>query len=284
MSTEAGNVIVEKVGNKGIIILDRPRALNALSLSMIRQIYQTLKKWRTDPSMKMVIIKAKKDSKAFSVGGDVKVVVKSKGQDNDLTDIFFREVYILNNLIGFFPDTGSSYVFPRLPGKLGLFLGLTGYRLAGWDIFRGRIVTHFSSSQRSEPDFRREPDFEQLMGHINSFFNAPSVEAIIENLSKDTSEWAQEQAQILKMAPLSLKVTFRAFEEGSKLTLEEVQKMEFRLSQRFMQDSDFYEGVGAVLIHRSGNPKWNPATLAEVTEEKLDSYFKLLPADKELRF
>lgn len=39
----------------------------------------------------------------------------------------------------------------------------------------------------------------------------------------------------------------------------------------------------AVLIERSGEPKWNPATLAEVTEEKVDSYFEPLPADKELR-
>ncbi|CAN7981083.1 unnamed protein product [Ixodes pacificus] len=43
MSTEAGNVIAERVGNKGVLTLDRPRSLNALSLSMIRQIYQTLK-------------------------------------------------------------------------------------------------------------------------------------------------------------------------------------------------------------------------------------------------
>lgn len=355
MSTEAGNVIAERVGNKGVITLDRPKALNALSLSMIRQIYQTLKKWQADPGMKMVIIKADKDSKAFSVGGDVKAVVND--QDSNLRDIFFREVYILNNLIanltfpyvalldgvtiggamglfihgtfqvatertvfampetaiGFFPDVGGSYVLPRLPGKLGLFLGLTGYRLVGWDVLKGRIATHFSSSQRlenlegdlmrlaspnisdidkillkhqdqCEADFRKEFGLKKFMGRINSAFNAPSVEAIIENLSKDTSEWGQEQAKVLqKMSPLSMKVTFRELQEGSTLTLQDALKMEFRLSQRFMQDSDFFEGVGAVLIERSGEPKWNPATLAEVTEEKVDSYFEPLPADKELR-
>ncbi|XP_029824320.2 3-hydroxyisobutyryl-CoA hydrolase, mitochondrial [Ixodes scapularis] len=355
MSTEAGNVIAERVGNKGVITLDRPKALNALSLSMIRQIYQTLKKWQADPGMKMVIIKADKDSKAFSVGGDVKAVVND--QDSNLRDIFFREVYILNNLIanltfpyvalldgvtiggamglfihgtfqvatertvfampetaiGYFPDVGSSYVLPRLPGKLGLFLGLTGCRLVGWEVFKGRIATHFSSSQRlehvegdlmrmaspnisdigkilqknqdlCETEFRKELDFEQLMGRINSAFNAPSVDAIVENLSKDASEWAQAQAKILrKMSPLSLKVTFRAFQEGPGLTLQDALKMEFRLCQHFMEDSDFYEGVRAVLIDRSGEPKWNPATLADVTEEKVNSYFAPLPADRELR-
>lgn len=43
MSTESGDVIVEKVGNKGVITLNRPKALNALSLDMIRQIYPVLK-------------------------------------------------------------------------------------------------------------------------------------------------------------------------------------------------------------------------------------------------
>uniref|UniRef100_A0A6B0V9U4 3-hydroxyisobutyryl-CoA hydrolase, mitochondrial n=1 Tax=Ixodes ricinus TaxID=34613 RepID=A0A6B0V9U4_IXORI len=357
MSTETGNVIAEKIGNKGVITLDRPKALNALSLNMIRQIYQTLKKWHTDPDMKMVIIKAKKDSKAFSAGGDVKAIAETKDQDTNLRDTFFREEYSLNNLIanltipyvalldgvtiggamglsihgtfqvatertvfampetaiGYFPDVGSSYVLPRLPGKLGLFLGLTGYRLVGWEVLKGRIATHFSSSQtlehvegdlmrlaspnisdivkilqknqdQCETEFRKELDFEQLMGRINSAFSAPSVDAIVKNLSKDASEWAQEQAKILrKMSPLSLKVTFRAFQEGPGLTLEDALKMEFRLCQRFMEDSDFYEGVRAVLIDRSGEPKWNPATLADVTEEKVNSYFAPLPADKELR-
>lgn len=44
-------------------------------------------------------------------------------------------------------------------------------------------------------------------------------------------------------SPLSMKVTFRELQEGLSLTLQDALKMEFRLSQRFMQDSDFYEGV-----------------------------------------
>lgn len=63
--------------------------------------------------MKMVIIKADKDSKAFSVGGDVKAVVND--QDSNLRDIFFREVYILNNLIGefFLCAVQGKIVFPK---------------------------------------------------------------------------------------------------------------------------------------------------------------------------
>lgn len=45
--------------------------------------------------------------------------------------------------IGFVPDVGGSYVLPRLPGSLGLYLGLTGARLKGVDVKRAHIATHY---------------------------------------------------------------------------------------------------------------------------------------------
>lgn len=50
--------------------------------------------------------------------------------------------------IGHFPDVGASYFLPRLPGKLGLFLGLTGNRLRGRDLLEAKIATHFVCSER----------------------------------------------------------------------------------------------------------------------------------------
>lgn len=50
--------------------------------------------------------------------------------------------------IGFFPDVGGSHFLPRLPGKLGLFLALTGHRLMGRDLFKAGVATHFVSSDR----------------------------------------------------------------------------------------------------------------------------------------
>ena len=48
--------------------------------------------------------------------------------------------------IGFFPDVGGSHFLPRLKGKLGLFLGLTGHRLEGRDVYKAGIATHFVPS------------------------------------------------------------------------------------------------------------------------------------------
>lgn len=71
MSTEEEEVILKKEGNKGVIILNRPRQLNALNLPMTRKIYPQLRKWEMDNDMKMVIIKGSGD-KAFCAGGDIK--------------------------------------------------------------------------------------------------------------------------------------------------------------------------------------------------------------------
>jgi 3-hydroxyisobutyryl-CoA hydrolase len=64
-------IIAERKGDKGVITINRTKQLNALNLPMIRSLYSQLRKWETDNTMKMVIIKGAGD-KAFCAGGDVK--------------------------------------------------------------------------------------------------------------------------------------------------------------------------------------------------------------------
>lgn len=49
---------------------------------------------------------------------------------------------------GLFPDVGGGYFLPRLPGKLGLFLALTGFRLKGRDVQRAGVASHFVDSEK----------------------------------------------------------------------------------------------------------------------------------------
>jgi 3-hydroxyisobutyryl-CoA hydrolase len=178
--------------------------------------------------------------------------------------------------IGFFPDVGGSHFLPRLPGKLGLFLALTGHRLSSRDIFKAGVATHFVPSaqlinleqelirleapdivsidkiltkyqEQWEEDYKKEFVLKQFIGRMNSAFGeAHSVEQIIDNLNKDNSDWAKKQIEILrKMSPTSLKVTFELLKRGHSSTLPECLKMEFRISQHFMEKDDFYSGVKA---------------------------------------
>ncbi|XP_067124574.1 3-hydroxyisobutyryl-CoA hydrolase, mitochondrial isoform X2 [Centruroides vittatus] len=356
MSSNEGEVILEKMDNKGIITLNRPKVLNSLNISMIRTIYPKLKEWNSDPEIKMVIIKGAGD-KAFCAGGDVKAVAEAGKKGESLSSEFFKEEYQLNNLIatlqipyvalihgitmgggvglsvhgafrvatektvfampetaiGFFPDVGGSYFLPRLPGKLGLYLALTGFRLSGRDVLKSAIATHFVSSERLkdlESDLLRIPnptlqtvdkvllkfDFQcenehkkefalkHDKGKINNVFAGDSIEAIFQNLEKDGTEWSKKQLETLsKMSPTSLKVTFHQLKRGGKMTLQEALNMEYRLSQRFIKDHDFFEGVRAVLIDKDNSPKWKPSTINEVSDEIIKKYFEKLPSSQELQ-
>jgi 3-hydroxyisobutyryl-CoA hydrolase len=48
--------------------------------------------------------------------------------------------------IGLFPDVGGTYFLPRLGGRLGLYLALTGHRLKGGDVHKSGVATHMCSS------------------------------------------------------------------------------------------------------------------------------------------
>uniref|UniRef100_A0AAY4EHQ6 3-hydroxyisobutyryl-CoA hydrolase n=1 Tax=Denticeps clupeoides TaxID=299321 RepID=A0AAY4EHQ6_9TELE len=327
-------VLLERVGNAGVITLNRPKVLNALTLNMIRLIYPQLKKWEADTETSVVIIKGAGE-KAFCAGGDVTAVAEAGKSGDRLVKDLFREEYTLNNAIGtcrkpyvaliggitmgggvglsvhgqfrvatektlfampetaigLFPDVGGGYFLPRLKGKLGLFLALTGFRLKGRDVLRAGVATHFVESEKisalekdlvdlrspSVDDVAKVLDAYQGQVGIGLLFEATSVEGIMNNLKTDGSPFAQKQAEMLsKMSPTSLKLTLKQMQAGATMSLQEVFVMEYRLSQACMNGHDFYEGVRAVLIDKDQNPKWKPSTLEEVTEKSVEKSFQSL--------
>lgn len=77
------------------------------------------------------------------------------------------------------------------------------------------------------------------------------------------------------MSPSSMKVTLRALQEGAKAaSLADALRIENRISQEMMERKDFYEGVRAILVDRDNNPKWDPATFEEVTDEIVNAHFR----------
>ena len=97
-SSNQDEVILETEGNKCIITLNRPKALNALNLNMIRKITPALKQWEDEE--KVLIIIRGTGGKAFCAGGDVRSIVESRNQPLcTLSSDFFREEYQLNYLI-----------------------------------------------------------------------------------------------------------------------------------------------------------------------------------------
>lgn len=123
-------------------------------------------------------------------------------------------------LIGLFPDVGGSHFLPRLTGALGMYLGLTGFRLKGRDVQRAGIATHFCESERLPEleaaliDCGSSADVDRVlakfcpadssgtfilanhMAKINACFQADTVEGILNNLQCDGSDWAKETLKV----------------------------------------------------------------------------------------
>lgn len=96
-------VLVEVRGQAGVITLNRPKALNALNLAMMREIFSTLKDWEKDPAIAIVLIEGAGD-KAFCAGGDIRSVYMARVEENrQHLDSIFREEYKLNAYINQYP-------------------------------------------------------------------------------------------------------------------------------------------------------------------------------------
>jgi enoyl-CoA hydratase/carnithine racemase len=84
----------------GLITMNRPRALNALTLGMIREMERVLPAWESDPAVKVVVLRGAGD-RAFCAGGDVAGLYREMRDDpaGTLRRDFFREEYIINRRV-----------------------------------------------------------------------------------------------------------------------------------------------------------------------------------------
>jgi len=96
-------ILFDVMNGIGRILLNRPRALNALTRVKIAEMDQTLRAWAADPAVKAVIVEGAGD-RAFCAGGDIRALSDAaKAGDDQSIRGFFREEYTLNRLIKTFP-------------------------------------------------------------------------------------------------------------------------------------------------------------------------------------
>ena len=95
-------VLTEVSGHTGIITLNRPTALNSLTLEMVRAMTNTLLAWREAPNIHYVMVRGSSE-KAYCAGGDIRFFYqKGKATAREgaaLIEDFFTEEYALNHLI-----------------------------------------------------------------------------------------------------------------------------------------------------------------------------------------
>ncbi|MGH7047447.1 MAG: enoyl-CoA hydratase/isomerase family protein [Stellaceae bacterium] len=103
--TEESEILLGREGGVATITINRPQALNALTLSNYRRIAPALSAWAEDPAVHAVVVRGA-GGRAFCAGGDVRAVYEAgrgSGGDRGLIRVFFREEYRLIRQINRFP-------------------------------------------------------------------------------------------------------------------------------------------------------------------------------------
>ncbi|HZH53490.1 MAG TPA: enoyl-CoA hydratase/isomerase family protein [Microvirga sp.] len=128
---DSREVICERRGEAGVITLNRPRALNALTLTMVREMRRALEAWAADPAVTRVVVEGAGE-KAFCAGGDIRQLTEM-GQAGRKEEAlaFWREEYQLNAFIKRYPKPYVSLIDGIVMGG-GVGVSLHGsHRVAG---------------------------------------------------------------------------------------------------------------------------------------------------------
>ena len=340
--------LIERRGRAGVIVLNRPKALNALTLNMVRIISAALDAFERDAGVELVIVRGAGD-RAFCAGGDIrKLYDQGRAGDHAAQLTFWREEYILNQRIkrypkpyvalidgivmgggvgmslhgsqrvagekcvfampevgiGFFPDVGGTWILPRVPKRLGVYLAVAGLRANAGDMLALGLATSYTPSAKMaalEADLATSP---APIDEILASYAAPSppsplmagaepIQAAFEKLDAASISEALRLAAsrgselalrgyeaMASKSPTSQAIALRQMELGANLDFEEAMRVEYRIVSRICRGHDFYEGVRATIIDKDNRPAWRPAAGEVVSPEAIDSYFASLGADE----
>jgi enoyl-CoA hydratase len=336
----------DRRGAAGVVTLNRPQALNAVTYGMVHALRGALEGWADDPAVTRVVVVAN-GGRAFSAGGDIRALTDfGKSGQIDEAMKFWREEYPLNAYIksyrkpyialvdgivmgggvgvaihgshrvagdkfqfampevgiGFFPDVGATWFFPRMPGELGTYCALTGDRLKAADACMAGAATHRVPSVRFSDLLEglygsvsvdavlaafAEPAGEGPLAArceaIDRLFAGGRVEDILQALDNESgehAEWARATAaNIRTKSPLSLKIALAQVRRGKSWDFATCMDAEFRIVSRVIRGHDFYEGVRAVIVDKDNEPRWQPPTLDAVSDAEVERHFAPLDDD-----
>jgi enoyl-CoA hydratase/carnithine racemase len=217
--------------------------------------------------------------------------------------------------IGLYPDVGATWFLNRMPAGFGLYVGLTGTRFNADDSLYLGLADHIAGSDSKaellnrltkakwQQDKQKNSELiteilrdigakgksslsaaEAHHDFVAGFQNVSSASEFREKLlsARHQDEWIDNGIKTFEAgSPSSVLITFEQLLRGRKFGLEEVFQSELNLSVQCTLRPDFAEGVRALLVDKDKAPKWQPATLPEITRSWVESYFTPLWKDGE---
>jgi enoyl-CoA hydratase len=209
--------------------------------------------------------------------------------------------------LGFFPDVGGTFLLSRAPGEIGTYFGLTGQTMNGADsVFAGfadavvpsselsklrdaltglragegpdevkAVIAGFATGERAAPVAALRPQIDRWFAHDR-------VAEIFAELDQDGSELAQATLRTLRAkSPRGLVVALQLLRLARpSSSLQQCLIREYRAALEVFRSQDFREGVRAAVIDKDRNPRWSPASVAELTPSMIAPYFAEIGADE----
>src|SRR3954466_3034030 len=106
---EEGDLVARVEGSAGIIRLNTPKAINAVTLEMFREIDKALDRFEADPAVALIVLEGAGE-RGLCAGGDIRALWESSKVKGDLGKILWREEYILNARIKKFPKPYVAFM------------------------------------------------------------------------------------------------------------------------------------------------------------------------------
>ncbi|MEX0307030.1 MAG: enoyl-CoA hydratase/isomerase family protein [Ruegeria sp.] len=201
--------------------------------------------------------------------------------------------------IGLVPDVGGSLMLALAPGRLGEYLGTTGYRMGPGDaIYAGfadyfipqkiwpELIALLEASGRAElveEHAAPAPDspLANMQEDIDKLFDGESLGDILNSLRNDGTEFSTKTLNTLhRNSPIAMACTIEMLHRlrGAGLTLQKALDLEYRFTYRAMEHGDFLEGIRAQIVDKDRNPRWQFSDL-EVPAVAISKMLQPLGAD-----
>ncbi|MGB3484924.1 MAG: enoyl-CoA hydratase/isomerase family protein [Mycobacterium sp.] len=337
MPSNTGEVLSRVDGTVGVVTLNRPRAINALTHSMITTLHPVLTQWAENPAITAVVVNGA-GTRGLCAGGDVVAIYHSARNGGADARRFWYDEYRLNALIskypkpyvalmdgvvmgggvgisahgntrivtdrsmvgmpevkiGLIPDVGGTYLLARAPGLLGLHAGLTGAPFTGADAIAMGFADHFVPHDRltdltraiitdgvpaALATYATEPPSSNLAAQqkwIDHCYAGDTVADILAELRGHHCGPANAAADVIAcQSPIAVSVTLQAIRQAANLdNLEDVLEQEYRTVCASLKSHDLVEGIRAQLVDKDRNPRWSPASIADITAQDVAAYFE----------
>ena len=159
------DLIARREGSAGIIRLNRPKAINAVTLEMFRDIERALDQFEADPAVAVIVLEGAGE-RGLCAGGDIRALYESSKVQGDLGKVLWREEYILNARIATFPKPYVAFMDGIV---MGGGVGLSAHS-------RHRVVTERTKLAMPEVGLGFFPDvggtwlLSRAPGEIGSYF------------------------------------------------------------------------------------------------------------------